>query len=52
MKKKISLIVVSALGLGLLSLAPANATSNSVVGSAGLVFLTLVLLPIQQDLLF
>jgi len=35
MKKKISLIVVSALGLGLLSLAPANATSNSVVGSAG-----------------
>jgi hypothetical protein len=35
MKKKISLIVVSALGFGLLSLAPANATSNSVVGSAG-----------------
>jgi trimeric autotransporter adhesin len=35
MKKKISLIVVSALGLGLLGLAPANATSNSAVGSAG-----------------
>ena len=35
MKKKISLIVVSALGLGLLSLTPANATSNSAAGSAG-----------------
>jgi hypothetical protein len=35
MKKKLSLIVVSALGLGLISLAPANATSNSAVGSAG-----------------